>query len=75
MGENDRWLVKEIVKSSAIPVKCRLIPADVIQIYRDKVGELRGDVKAKLQEEENEKQMDQMEKDVSWKYLALIFDI
>lgn len=26
VGENDRWLVKEIVKSSPIPVKCRVIP-------------------------------------------------
>ena len=26
VGEQDRWLVKEIVKSSAEPVKCRVIP-------------------------------------------------
>ena len=37
VGENDRWLVKDIIKSSKEPVKCRVIPADVIQIYREKI--------------------------------------
>lgn len=65
VGENDRWLVKEIVKSSVIPVKCRVIPQDVIEIYREKVGDLRGDVKAKLQEEDMEKEMNETEKEIN----------
>ncbi len=65
MGEDDRWLVKEIVKSSKEPVKCRIIPADVQQIYREKVTSLRSELVAKLKEEQSEKLMDQMEKDVS----------
>lgn len=64
VGEDDRWLVKEIVKSSKEPVKCRVIPADVIQIYRDKITSLRGEIVAQLKEEQSEKLMDQMEKDV-----------
>ena len=64
VGEDDRWLVKEIVKSSKEPVKCRVIPADVIQIYREKITELRADIVAKLKDEQNEKLMEQMEKDV-----------
>lgn len=65
VGENDRWLVKEIVKSSAIPVKCRVVPVDVIETYRNKVGELRGDVKEKLREEEMEKEIIETEKDIN----------
>jgi len=65
VGENDRWLVKEIVKSSVLPVKCRLIPPEVIEAYRNKVGDLRPDVKEKLREEEIEKELEETELEVS----------
>jgi hypothetical protein len=69
VGENDRWLVKEIVKSSVLPVKCRLIPPEVIEIYRNKVGDLRPDVKEKLREEEIEKELEETENEASYFYL------
>jgi hypothetical protein len=33
VAENDRWLVKEIIKSSAIPVKSRVIPTGYYQNF------------------------------------------
>ena len=72
VGENDRWLVKDIIKSSKEPVKCRVIPADVIQIYREKITNLRAELVAKLKDEQSEKLMDQMEKDVSIQILNKI---
>lgn len=74
VGEDERWLVKDIVKSSKEPVKCRVIPADVIQVYRDKITELRSEIVAKLKEEQNEKLMDQMEKDVQFNFYNLNFN-
>ena len=65
VGENDRWLVKEIVKSSVLPVKCRLVPPEVIEAYRNKVGDLRPDVKEKLREEEIEKDLEEAELEAS----------
>ena len=62
--ESDRWLVKEIVKASREPVKCRLIPADVIEHYREKVENIRGQLVAQLKDEQSEKLIDQMERDV-----------
>ena len=52
------------MKSSKEPVKCRVIPNDVIEFYRDKVDSLRTDLLSKLNEEKDEKLIDQMEKEV-----------
>lgn len=65
VAESDRWLVKEIVKSSKEPVKCRVIPPDVIQFYREKLNEVRIELGEKLQGERNEKLMEKMDKDVN----------
>ena len=37
VGEQDRWLVKEIVKSSKEPVKCRLVPPGKIYSFNWKI--------------------------------------
>ena len=34
VGEQDRWLVKEIVKSSKEPVKCRLVPPGFLIFFK-----------------------------------------
>ena len=62
--ESDRWLVKEIVRSSKEPVKCRVIPNDVIQFYRTKIDEARVQLEETLNEEKSEKMMEKMEKDL-----------
>ena len=72
VGENDRWLVKEIVKSSVLPVKCRLIPPEVIEAYRTRVGDLRGDVKEKLREEEIERELEETELDVIKNFFLIL---
>lgn len=64
VAEADRWLVKEIVKSSKEPVKCRVIPSDVVQFYRQKIDEARVKLEERLNEEKGEKMMEQMEKDL-----------
>jgi hypothetical protein len=42
-----------------------VIPNDVIEIYKTKVGELRPDVKSKLLEEDMDKEIEETEKEVS----------
>lgn len=72
VGEQDRWLVKEIMKSSKEPVKCRVIPNDVIEFYRDKVDSLRTDLLSKLNEEKDEKLIDQMEKELNFAKKSIV---
>ena len=64
MGESERWLVKEIIKSSKEPVKCRIIPTETIEFYREKCGALRENIVNKLKDEDSEKQLEKLEKDV-----------
>ena len=45
-------------------VKFLLICKDVIEFYREKVDAFRTEVVSKLKEEQDEKQMDKMERDV-----------
>ena len=63
--EDDRWLLKEIIKSSKEPVKCRVVPADVIEFYRDKCDQCREKVAEVLSEERLEQQMQSLDKDIS----------
>jgi len=65
VAENDRWLVKEIIKSSAIPVKSRVIPSEVIQVYKDKVEQLSAKIVEKFKEEQAEKLMDKAESQIN----------
>jgi hypothetical protein len=56
-------------------ISCRifylfLLLKDVIDFYREKVDGFRGELVSKLKEEQDEKQMDKMERDV--KFLIFI---
>jgi ATP-dependent RNA helicase DDX27 len=64
VGESERWLVKEIIKSSKEPVKCRVIPNETIEFYREKCGALRNEIVETLKEEDNQKEIEKMENDV-----------
>ncbi|XP_021048239.1 probable ATP-dependent RNA helicase DDX27 [Mus pahari] len=61
VGEEERKMLKEIVKSAKAPVKARILPQDVILKFRDKIEKLEKDVYAVLQLEAAEKEMQQSE--------------
>lgn len=64
VSESDRWLLKEIVKSSKEPVKCRVVPQEVIEYYRNKWDDLKRQVSEELKKEREDKMLESMEKDV-----------
>ncbi|XP_050999781.1 probable ATP-dependent RNA helicase DDX27 [Acomys russatus] len=61
VGEEERKMLKEIVKSAKAPVKARILPQDVILKFRDKIEKMEKDVYAVLQLEAEEKEMQQSE--------------
>ncbi|CAO2577629.1 Probable ATP-dependent RNA helicase DDX27 [Lemmus lemmus] len=61
VGEEERKMLKEIVKAAKAPVKARIIPQDVILKFRDKIEKMEKDVYAVLQLEAEEKEMQQSE--------------
>lgn len=61
VGEEERKMLKEIVKAAKAPVKARILPQDVILKFRDKIEKLEKDVYAVLQLEAEEKEMQQSE--------------
>lgn len=65
VSESDRWLLKEIVKSSKEPVKCRVVPQEVIEYYRNKWDDLKRQVSEELKKEREDKMLESMEKDVN----------
>lgn len=60
-GEQERSLVKEIIKRAKNPVKNRIIPPDVIEKYNKKLQSLEPDVEKILQEEKNERELAKIE--------------
>ncbi|KMQ89020.1 putative atp-dependent rna helicase ddx27, partial [Lasius niger] len=60
-GEQERSLVKEIIKQAKNPVKNRIIPPDIIEKYSKKLQSLETDVERILQEEKNEKELAKIE--------------
>lgn len=60
-GEQERGLVKEIIKQAKNPVKNRLIPPDIIEKYNKKLQSLEPDMERILQEERNEREIAKME--------------
>ncbi|KAK2579488.1 hypothetical protein KPH14_010801 [Odynerus spinipes] len=60
-GEQERNLVKEIIKQAKNPVKNRIIPPDIIEKYNKKLQSLQPDVERILQEEKNEKELAKVE--------------
>ncbi|XP_027279169.1 probable ATP-dependent RNA helicase DDX27 isoform X2 [Cricetulus griseus] len=61
VGEEERKMLKEIVKAAKAPVKARIIPQDVILKFRDKIEKMEKDVYAVLRLEAEEKEMQQSE--------------
>ncbi|XP_015922344.1 probable ATP-dependent RNA helicase DDX27 [Parasteatoda tepidariorum] len=64
VGEKERKLLKEIVKQAKNPVKHRLVPADVIAKYQEKVTSLEEDLSRVMREEREDKEMKSIEKNV-----------
>lgn len=61
VGEEERKMLKEIVKAAKAPVKARILPQDVILKFRDKIEKMEKDVYAVLQLEAEEREMQQSE--------------
>lgn len=60
-GEQERSLVKEIIKRAKNPVKNRIIPPDIIEKYNKKLQSLESDIEKILQEEKNERELAKVE--------------
>ncbi|XP_053401705.1 probable ATP-dependent RNA helicase DDX27 [Mercenaria mercenaria] len=53
VGEQERKVLKEIVKKARTPLKTRIVPQDVISKYRDKISSMEKDIEEiELQEKE-----------------------
>ncbi|XP_078228036.1 putative ATP-dependent RNA helicase DDX27 isoform X2 [Callithrix jacchus] len=65
VGEDERKMLKEIVKAAKAPVKARILPQDVVLKFRDKIEKMEKDVYAVLQLEAEEKEMQQSEAQIN----------
>ncbi|XP_028926723.1 probable ATP-dependent RNA helicase DDX27 [Ornithorhynchus anatinus] len=65
VGEEERKMLKEIVKTAKAPVKARILPQDVILKFRDKIEKLEKDVYAVLRLEAEEKEMQHSEAQIN----------
>ena len=64
-GEQERKIVKDIIKNAVNPVKNRIIPTEIIEKYRKKVELLEEEIEKVLQEEHAEKMLRQAEAQLS----------
>ncbi|XP_049517563.1 LOW QUALITY PROTEIN: probable ATP-dependent RNA helicase DDX27 [Dermacentor silvarum] len=64
VGEQERKLLKEIVKASQDTVKQRILPPDVVAHFREKIAGLEQELESILQEEKAEKELGVIEKEV-----------
>lgn len=60
-GEQERSLVKEIIKNAKNPVKNRIIPPDIVGKYNKKLQSLESDVENILEEERQERELAKIE--------------
>lgn len=60
-GEEERTLVKKIIKQSKNSVKNRIIPPDIIDKYNKKLESLEPCVEKILQEEKSERELAKLE--------------
>lgn len=60
-GEQERILVKEVIKQAKNPVKHRIIPPDIIDKYNKKLKSLEDDVEKILEEERQERELAKIE--------------
>ncbi|XP_025993179.1 probable ATP-dependent RNA helicase DDX27 [Solenopsis invicta] len=64
-GEQERSLVKEVIKQAKNQVKNRIIPPDIIEKYNKKLQSLESDVEKILQEEKSEKELAKVENEAN----------
>ncbi|XP_049269268.1 probable ATP-dependent RNA helicase DDX27 isoform X2 [Rhipicephalus sanguineus] len=64
VGEQERKLLKEIVKQARTPVKQRILPPDVVAHFREKIAGLEQEIESILEEEKAEKELGVIEKEV-----------
>lgn len=60
-GEQERVLVKDVIKHAKNPPQHRIIPPDIIEKYSKKLKSLEGDVEQILEEEKQERQIAKLE--------------
>ncbi|KAL1502227.1 hypothetical protein ABEB36_007400 [Hypothenemus hampei] len=60
-GEQERKMVKDIIKRAKCPVKNRIIPPDIIEKYRQKIKYLEPQIADILREEEEERLLSKAE--------------
>ena len=60
-GEDERKMVKEIVKRARDPVKSRTVNTDVVEKYRSKLVKLEEDITRVLEEEKAEREIAKLE--------------
>ena len=60
-GEQERSLVKEIIKNAKNPVKNRIIPPDIVGKYNKRLQSLEADVEKILEEERQERELAKIE--------------
>ena len=60
-GEQERSLVKEIIKNAKNPVKNRIIPPDIVGKYNKRLQSLEADVENILEEERQERELAKIE--------------
>ncbi|NXI17186.1 DDX27 helicase, partial [Irena cyanogastra] len=65
VGEEERKMLKEIVKTAKTPVKARILPQDVIMKFREKIENLEKDIYAVLCLEREEREMQQSEAQIN----------
>ncbi|XP_025904108.1 probable ATP-dependent RNA helicase DDX27 isoform X2 [Nothoprocta perdicaria] len=65
VGEEERKMLKDIVKSAKTPVKARILPQDVILKFREKIENLEKDIYAVLCLEREEREMQQSEAQIN----------
>ncbi|NXN33773.1 DDX27 helicase, partial [Nycticryphes semicollaris] len=65
VGEEERKMLKDIVKTAKTPVKARILPQDVILKFREKIENLEKDVYAVLCLEREEREMQQSEAQIN----------
>ncbi|RLU19481.1 hypothetical protein DMN91_008038 [Ooceraea biroi] len=60
-GEQERSLVKDVIRQAKNPVKKRIIPPDIMEKYNKKLQSLEPDVELILEEERSEKELAKVE--------------
>uniref|UniRef100_A0A6M2DNR5 RNA helicase n=1 Tax=Xenopsylla cheopis TaxID=163159 RepID=A0A6M2DNR5_XENCH len=60
-GEAERKIVKEVLKSARNTVKCRIIPPEILEKYRNKLVNIEEEVEAILKEEYAERVLNRAE--------------